>query len=189
MGVRPAAYVSTASSLKGSKSTSGLTYSAALRGTSFGEREIFALLGLFVGVYAVMLLSLAGDLTIVTPTGGQQRKARSKERWAEETHTLLSAQAKWLTLSGLHVLGSAVIVAWIYLFHSRRAIAQTPIAQATANDMSLPEGFSLLANGVTFTAALMNMLFWGYLWSVIRDEGREVGKAVMRRREIEREDE
>jgi uncharacterized membrane protein len=135
------------------------------------------------------LLVLAGDLVGFTTSSDGQREARSKERWGEETHTLLSAQARWLTLSGLHVLGSAVTVVWIYLFHSHRAAAQTPVGKATMNDMGLRESFSLLANGVTFTAALMNMLFWGYLWSVIRDEGREVAEAVMRRREIEREDE
>jgi hypothetical protein len=50
-------------------------------------------------------------------------------------------------------------------------------------------GVVLLANRVTFTAGLADMLFWGYLWTVLKDEGREIGGLLARRREIEEEDE
>lgn len=47
----------------------------------------------------------------------------------------------------------------------------------------------LLANRVTFTVGLTNMLFWGYLWTTLKDEGREIGKLLARRRAMEEEDE
>ncbi|KIW71881.1 hypothetical protein PV04_00110 [Phialophora macrospora] len=153
------------------------------------ERELCALLAVTLVVYAVMNFLFAGDLTATLllpssrdakPSSGSRgsgvTSTMSSPRWAEELHTLLTAQSRWLSLAGLHVLGASVLVAWIYSFHSQ--------SQQSLPSSSL-SGFGLLANRVTFTAALVDMLFWGYLWTVLKDEGRDVAKALARRREFE----
>jgi len=77
-------------------------------------------------------------------------------------------------------------VGWIYMFHSHdKALSSAESFASQGN--SFLTAFNLLPNRVTFSAALMDMLFWGYLWTVLKDEGREVGKALARRREIEDE--
>ena len=47
----------------------------------------------------------------------------------------------------------------------------------------------MLANQIVFSASLMDMLFWGYLWTVIRDERREVLGRVQMLREGDDEEE
>ena len=179
MSIRPASYAlgdpgdtSTGLHLKGLISGQGSESTGS-------AKEICALLAIVLVVYAGMIFLFAGDLTLLpASTGGQVSVARSSSRYAEELHTLFTAQSRWLTLAGIHVLGSSILVSWIYLFHSHSATGQSLPSSSLS-------GFSLLANRVTFTAALVDMLFWGYLWTVLKEEGREVGKALARRREVE----
>jgi uncharacterized membrane protein len=158
----------------------------AVLGTE-SERELFALLALVLIIYAVGQFLFAGELTVFIPQSspGQSSSTKSgsaskSSRLGEELHTLLSAQSRWLTLAGLHVLASALFVFWIYMFHSH--------AQSGSDNAIFPV-LLRLANRVTFTAGLADMLFWGYLWTVLKEEGREVGKMLARRRQIEDEDE
>lgn len=166
----------------------------ALTGTT-AERELFAVVAVLLVAYALMQFIFAGDLTLSlapseptstttrTRAGKQQGTtpppAVSSARLAEELYTLLTAQSRWLTLAGLHVVGSSALVFWIYMFHS--GVTSTTSENFTISD--------LLANRVTFTVGLANMLFWGYLWTTVKDEGREVGKLLARRRAMEEEDE
>jgi hypothetical protein len=185
MSLRPAAFApehpgdtappSTSMNLKG-------LISGPRSGSTSGERELMALLGLMLVVYAGTMFLFAGDLTLL-PVSSVEGKAAgtgatSSSRYGEELHTLLTGQARWLAVAGIHVLGSSVLVAWIYLFHSHSATGQSLPSESLS-------GLSLLANRVTFTAALVDMLFWGYLWTVLKEEGREVGKALARRRAAE----
>ena len=184
MSVRPASY---APEHPGGPSLGASTQLKSIltgqgAGTSAGEKELFALLAVMVVVYAGTIFLFAGDLTLLPASkgdvSGKVSEAKSSARYAEELHTLLTAQSRWLAVAGLHVLGSSLLVAWIYVFHSHSWTARSlPSASLS--------GPSLVANRVTFTAALIDMLFWGYLWTVLKDEGREVGKALARRREIE----
>ncbi|KIV77580.1 hypothetical protein PV11_09369 [Exophiala sideris] len=162
------------------------TSAPAVQGTE-SERELLALLALVLIVYAIGQFLFAGDLAVVLPSSAptqsnpQSRSpTKSSSRLGEELYTLLNAQSRWLTLAGLHVLGSALFVFWIYAFHSH-AIFGT--------DNAIFPSALRLANRVTFTAGLADMLFWGYLWTVLKEEGREVGSMLARRREIEAEDE
>lgn len=157
-----------------------------------GTRELCALLALLIAVYAVMQFVFAGDLTSLpskpSPSTNHSSKQKSpsatlssssssstSSRYAEELHTLYTAQSRWLTLSGLRVFGASILVAWIYVFysHDKESLGLT--------------GLALLANRVTFTLALSDMLFWGYLWTVLKDEGRQVAIGVARTREAEEE--
>lgn len=173
-----------------------LPFSAtAAAGHNSGEREVLALLALVVAGYAFMQFVFAGELAVLAvPTQKQpsssssavvgsakQHKQQTSSRYGEELHTLYAAQSRWLTFSGLRMLGSAVLVAWIYVFHSHRS-GNTPGSSAALT------GFSLLANRVTFTAALSDMLFWGYFWTVVKEETRQVAQNVARMREAEDQD-
>jgi hypothetical protein len=159
-------------------------------GKLVAERELFALLAVVAVVYASVLGLFAGDLNLPTPSAGGEgggdgsaATTRSSSRLAEEIHTLLTAQSRWLTLAGLHVLGSSVFVGWIYLLHSH-----SDVSSGQSVPSSSLSGLDLLANRVTFTIALTDMLFWGYLWTVLKEEGREVAKLLARRKAIEDED-
>jgi hypothetical protein len=208
----PQPHDSLSGSGSGSTTSNRLSSLIAGRGaasaSASAERELCALLAVILVVYAGMNFLFAGDLTTLpapstaasrsssrdpkassgssgsgSKSSGGAGMSMSPRRYAEQVHTLLTAQARWLTLAGLHVLGSSVLVAWIYLFHS------VPDSQSHSHSQSLPSsslsGIALLANRVTFTAALVDMLFWGYLWTVLKDEGRDVAKALARRREFE----
>lgn len=158
--------------------------------TTGSERELFALLALVLVLYAGMMFLFAGDLSLPSSTRTSSSShnngvtaAKSSRRYAEELHTLLTAQSRWLTLSGLHVLGSSIMVAWIYAFHSHGDDGYE--SANGAEDTSILAGLRLLPNRVTFTITLIDMLFWGYLWTVLKDEGREVGKFLAMRRAAE----
>jgi hypothetical protein len=164
-------------------------------GESQSELELLALLALVVAAYGFFQFIFAGDLAVLPPTqspspssssaskstASKQQQSSTSSRYAEELHTLFTAQSRWLTFSGLRMLGSAILVAWIYVFHSHSS-ALTSTSSATTT------GISLLANRVTFTVALSDMLFWGYLWTVLKDEGRQVATNVAIRRAAEEDD-
>lgn len=168
-----------------------------ISGESQSELELLALLALVVAAYGFFQFIFAGDLTLLPPTqssspsssasasksatASKQQQSSTSSRYAEELHTLFTAQSRWLTFSGLRMLGSAILVAWIYVFHSHSSTF-------TSTSSATTTGMSLLANRVTFTVALSDMLFWGYLWTVLKDEGRQVATNVAIRRAAEEED-
>lgn len=53
---------------------------------------------------------------------------------------------------------------------------------------STGEGLDLLANNIVFTFGLSNMLFWGYIYTVVKEERREVLLIRERRMEEDEED-
>jgi Increased loss of mitochondrial DNA protein 1 len=48
-------------------------------------------------------------------------------------------------------------------------------------------GLGQLNNRVTFMGAFMEMLFWGYLWTTLKEERRELATRIKGRREEARE--
>lgn len=170
--------------------TSPLRGGAAAAAGKESERELFALLALAILVYATMEFLFAGDLTLLpvpTPpssssgrTPNQPSRAFTSSRYAEELHTLLTAQSRWLTLSGLHVLASSSFVFWVYIFHSH--------TDSSAATTSVKSGLGLLANRVVFTTGLADILFWSYLWTVLKEEGRDVARSLARRKESEEDE-
>lgn len=209
MSIRPAAFA-TEEPGSGSGNASPLTTARSLTTHALAERseseqELFALLAVALVVYAVTQFLFAGDLTLMsssTPAASTSKASpaassasasssasrTSSSRYAEELHTLLAAQSRWLSLAGIHVLVSSALVLWIYVFHSHSAAGQSP-ADAGASAASLVVGFGRLANRVTFTLGLADMLFWGYLWTVLKEEGREMGRSLATRRDAQEEEE
>ena len=143
------------------------------------SREVFALLALVIVVVGVGEFVCAGGLTapgsLTANESGLGGGSGSKRRLGEEVHTLLSSQSTHLTLAFMHVVTSGALVAWIYLFHSTRNILSSTSTLAASNGLG-----ALLGNQVVFSACLMDMLFWGYIWTVIKDERREALQAVQR---------
>ncbi|KIX07555.1 uncharacterized protein Z518_02208 [Rhinocladiella mackenziei CBS 650.93] len=190
MGVRPAAFAVEEPIQPSSSTNTRLEASALLQNTSTtqgmggeAERELCVLVVLVVLMYAGMQFVFAGDLTLLpaqTSANSSKRSGsttvQSSSRYGEELHTLLTAQSRWLTLAGLHVLVSSVLVGWIYLFHSH----------SSSTGVS---GLHRLANRVILTVGLADMLFWGYLWTVLKEEGREVTSILARRRQMLDDDE
>jgi hypothetical protein len=66
---------------------------------------------------------------------------------------------------------------WIYLMKSNSG---TIIDSDTIGGI---KGLSLLANSAVFTAAMGEMLFWGYVWTVLKEERSGLAKTVMQGRE------
>lgn len=189
-------------SLAGSLPVSAAAAAQTGGGDSQGELELLALLALVVAGYAFMQFVFAGDLALLampssssssstpnkssssssaSPSKPQQQPSSSStmsSRYGEELHTLFAAQSRWLTFSGLRMLGSAALAAWIYVFHSHGNAFPT-VSSAVAG------GPVLLANRVTFTVALCDMLFWGYFWTSVKEETRLVAQNVARLREAE----
>ena len=89
---------------------------------------------------------------------------------------LLTTQDLWQVLSGIQVLIWSIIVAWIYTLGGRVELGPSV-------------GLGLLANDVVFTVSISSMMFWGYLYTVIKDEKRQVLEVRERRREEDEEDE
>jgi Increased loss of mitochondrial DNA protein 1 len=146
-----------------------------------GTSELLAVIALVLAAQALIQLVFSSGLT--SPSGLKSGgRGGSKARLGEELHTTLSSQASHLTLAFVHVAASGLLVAWIYLIHSSRNLL------SNSSPMIIPGSLgSILGNQVVFSTALMDMLFWGYLWTVIRDERREVLSAVQRMRADEDE--
>lgn len=146
---------------------------------TLGERELLALLGLMLGFAALTQLVLAtplrysrSNLTVTQSSDGKATR-KSSQALGEEAFAILSAQTLWQTLAGLHVVLSSAVVLGIYLLKSERygSTARTG------------EGWDLLANDVVFAAAMSDMLFWGYVYTVVKEERKEVLEVLGRRRE------
>ena len=139
--------------------------------------EVLAVVALVLAISAVTQLIFAGGLTppAALQSGRSSTNTGNKARLGEEVHTTIASQSCHLSLAVVHVFSSGLLVAWIYLFHSSRNMLLGAATSARALPGSLG---ALLGNQVVFSAALMDMLFWGYLWTVIREERREVLTAV-----------
>lgn len=139
--------------------------------------EVLAIVAIILAASAVMQLIFAGGLTppAALPGGRSSTNAGNKARLGEEVHTTVSSQSCHLSLAVAHVFASGMLAAWIYLFHSSRNILLSASRSSRTASGSLG---ALLGNQVVFSTALMDMLFWGYLWTVIREERREVLTAV-----------
>lgn len=170
-----------------------------LQPLSQDAHELLALLALGVVVYALVQAVFAGGLgtgvlssrssssSSSRGSGRGNKKEAEDRRLGEEIHTLHSAQTAWMTLAGLRVVAMGALVGWMYIFHSDRIYGSSSRTTTSSTSSRNRTGLSLLANQVTFTAAMMDMLFWGYLWTVLREEAREVAGKVAWRREEEKD--
>lgn len=173
--------------------------------------ELLALLALVLAVAATTQLLFAGSLGVpVTLSFTTSQASRSgsggNEAWknqlpslagaggakvsrarrGEDLAVLSAAQNTHMGLAFVRVLVEGVLVAWIYVAFGRRS--NTTGGSDNLGGLGLAQGVgAALGNQVVFTAALGDMLFWGYLWTVVREERREVFRGVEKWRAEEAE--
>ncbi|RMZ80442.1 hypothetical protein DV737_g3001, partial [Chaetothyriales sp. CBS 132003] len=143
--------------------------------------QLLAIVGVVLASYALTQLIFAAGLAVpgslvqkkqsggggraTADTGFAQSRSHNnagKGQRGEELHTLVTAQAQYLNVAFVHV--------------------------AVAGGLCAALG-DVLGNQVVFSVALVDMLFWGYLWTVIREERREVVQRVQQIRAEEEEEE
>lgn len=100
-----------------------------------------------------------------------------------EIMVITAAQGIWQVLCAFNVVVSSGLVAWIYLLKTERR--ETVLGSGSK---FTGEGLDVLANSVVFTFGLSNMLFWGYIFTVIKEERREVLLVLQKRQEEDEED-
>ena len=157
------------------------------------EHELLALIAIILAAAGFSTMILSSPLQFskstltarTTPEGKTVRK--SSVEVGETIAKLNLTQTTWQIFSGLHVIVSAVFVSWMYIFQSEKygrsiftASAWSPAGEAQTS--------SLLANNVTFTLGMVDMLFWGYLYTTVKEERRSVLEVAQRRREEDEED-
>jgi hypothetical protein len=141
---------------------------------------ILALAALMQGFFASGLVGVE-----VEGKGKGKGKAEAGEL-GEKVYRLRYAQTQWMGMAGIRVLFMGLLVMWTYVFQGNRNDEGSSYG---GRKMNAGGGFTLLANRAVFSAAMMDMLFWGYLWTNVREEGRELAVAVSRLREETTEDE
>ena len=127
--------------------------------------EVLGLAAVLFAALGIYELIMAGGLSIPTITQSRSNSEGKASKVGEEVYATLSSQSTHLNIAFLHVIASGALVAWIYVFHSNRNF--TSVAPA-------PGLGALLGNQVIFSSGLIDTLFWGYLWTVIREERREM---------------
>jgi hypothetical protein len=128
-------------------------------------------------------ISHAATATTAKGKTNTNTKAEAGEL-GEKVYRLRYAQNQWMGLAAVRVLLMGLLVMWMYLFQGERRGGYMRTSAKMGGS-----GFALLANRAVFTAAMMDMLFWGYLWTNIREEGRELAVAVSRLNDQNEEDE
>ena len=156
--------------------------------------EPIAALGLMLALAALTQAFFASGLVGVeishaaataTAKGKTNNTAKAEAgELGEKVYRLRYAQNQWMALAAVRVLLMGLLVMWMYLFQGERRGGDMKTSAKMGSS-----GFALLANRAVFTAAMVDMLFWGYLWTNIREEGRELAMAVSRLSDQNEEDE
>ena len=107
---------------------------------------------------------------------------KSSAEVGESIAKLNLMQSTWQVFAGLHGVVAAGFVAWIYLFRSQKYGRSGMGVVGAAST-------SVLANNVTFSIGMIDMLFWGYLYTTIKEERRTVLQVMEKRRTEDEEDE
>ena len=140
--------------------------------------EPIASAALILALAAVSQLFFVGGLASIdiNKKGGAKEDA-GVGAIAEQVAVQHASQQSWMSLAATRVFIMGALVMWTYLMKSQRG---TIVDSDTVDGI---KGISLLANSVVFTAAIADMLFWGYVWTVLKEEGSGLAKTVMQGRE------
>ena len=128
-------------------------------------------------------VQITNAATATTAKGKTNNTKAEAGELGEKVYRLRYAQNQWMGLAAVRVLLMGLLVMWMYLFQGERR------GGFMKTSAKMGSGFSLLANRAVFSAAMIDMLFWGYLWTNIREEGRELAMAVSRLSDQNEEDE
>jgi hypothetical protein len=139
--------------------------------------EPIAAVGLVLALAALTQGFFASGLVGVEIEGKGNVKGKAEAgELGEKVYRLRYAQNQWMGLAGVRVLVMGLLVMWTYVFQGQRSGASSYAKMGMS-------GLPLLANRAVFSAAMMDMLFWGYLWTNVREEGRELAMAVSQLRD------
>lgn len=142
--------------------------------------EPLAALALILAVLALVESAFAGNLISIKKAEAGQ----SVQAFTERAAVLHNAQGQWMVVSTTKALVFGVLVMYSYLTSSR----EQGMGYIIPVDRSAgPLGLSFLNNRVTFVGAFVEMLFWGYLWTNLKDEGRGLAARIKVKREELRE--
>ena len=147
--------------------------------------EPLAALALILAVLAFVESVFAGTLAAASTSakkGGEA--AQSLQAFAEKAAVLHNAQAQWMMISSAKALGFGLLVMYSYLTTGRGEGVRyvVPLGLGTGR-----WGLGMLNNRVAFVGAFAEMLFWGYLWTNLKDEERELASRIKVKREEIRE--
>jgi hypothetical protein len=133
---------------------------------------------------AALALALAAlsQLFFVGGLGSIDTNSKAKENGGagtlgEQVAVQRASQSSWMSLAATRVFVMGGLVMWIYLMKSNSG---TIIDSDTVGGV---KGLGLLANSAVFTVAMGEMLFWGYVWTVLKEERSGLAKTVMQGRE------
>ncbi|KAK5090329.1 hypothetical protein LTR05_000501 [Lithohypha guttulata] len=155
---------------------------------TISEREIISLLGLVIAATAFSTIILAFPLRFsragltARTTDDAKVVRKSSTEVGESIAKLNLTQTTWQVFAGMHVIFASLLVAWMYVFRSQRGIDRVPLLTQDV------DAASLLVNNITFTIGMVDMLFWGYLYTTIKEERRVVLSVMERRRSEDEED-
>jgi hypothetical protein len=134
------------------------------------------------------------------PGDGAALSETGIQAFAERAAILHHAQGQWMSLSTLKTLLYGLTAIFFYLASQRTAAAASPppsfVGSTFASDLdqSSPAGragvwagLQLLNNRVTFVGALTEMFFAGYLYTVLKEERKELAVRITARRREEDE--
>lgn len=192
MGVRPARFPFFLSSTREQTPASQTTNPPVpLASSVTAHRELLSLLALLLATLALLLATFSRPLSYTKQTlvsnlpsrsTSKAQPARTNPNYSasensipaaspapagstgEKVYALLAAQTLWQALCAGLVFCNGALVVYVYLSSGgRRGSSDRDIRVAT-----------LLSTDVVFAASMAGMLFWGYLYTVLKEERREV---------------
>jgi hypothetical protein len=126
---------------------------------------------------ALSQLFFVGGLASIDTNSSKAKENGGAGALAEQVAVQRASQSSWMSLAATRVFVMGGLAMWIYLMKSNSGMV---IGSDTVDGVN---GLGLLANSAVFTAAMGEMLFWGYVWTVLKEERSGLAKTVMQGRE------
>jgi len=139
--------------------------------------EAIAAAAFALALAAVSQLFFVSGLGSIDTNSGKAKESGGTGTIGEQVAVQRASQSSWMSLAATRVFVMGGLAMWIYLMKSNSG---TVIDSATVGGV---KGLGLLANSAVFTAAMGEMLFWGYVWTVLKEERSGLAKTVMQGRE------
>jgi hypothetical protein len=141
--------------------------------------EPVAAAALALALAALSELFFVGGLASIDTNSkrGAAKETAGAGALAEQVAVQRASQGSWMSLAVTRVFVMGGLAMWIYLIKSDRGMI------IDTNTVGGVQGMGLLANSIIFTAAMGEVLFWGYVWTVLKEEGSGLAKTVMQGRE------
>jgi hypothetical protein len=139
--------------------------------------ESIAAVAFALALAAISQLFFVGGLASIDANSSKAKVNGGAGTLAEQAAIQRASQSSWMSLAATRVFVMGGLAMWIYLAKSDSGVI-------TGSDaIGGIKGIGLLANSVVFTAAMGEMLFWGYVWTVLKEERSGLAKTVMQGRE------